>query len=426
VTEVAISTDVRVRPRLTLGLLSVQHALIHGQAALYPLVYLAIIAEFGVSAGTIALLAAAGSLLTGFLQLPFGGLTRVFSRRALLGAGGALVGVTTAALSMAGSFVVFAIVGVISRIGGAPQHPVGNALIAEQYPEHRRGFAISAHIAGGNVGTVVIGFVAAAAIATIGWRTTVLLLGLPALVVAIAILLFIRESGADRASAREAGTVRNAYRRVLADGNLRWLFLSSVLGGGARGLGVLNLFVPLYLTVVIGLPIGTVGIMYAVLLAASVPGPLVAGWLSDRIGRKPLIVGVYVAGASSLALFVLVGDDPLGLWIAIVLLSCFSFVESPQLQALLADVTPSALRDAAYSTYFALAFGVGSLWVLLYGAIVETAGQGIGLPLVFWVMAAASIVAALSVLPIRIHPAGAGLDTRQVEADPAGAPNSDA
>src|SRR3989304_1536776 len=88
-------------------------------------------------------------------------------------------------------------------------------------------------------------------------------------------------------SAREAGTVRNAYRRVVADGNLRWLFLSSVLGGGARGLGVLNLFVPLYLTVVIGLPIGTVGIMYAVLLAASVPGPLVAGWLSARIGRPP-------------------------------------------------------------------------------------------------------------------------------------------
>jgi MFS family permease len=281
---------------------------------------------------------------------------------------------------------------------------VGNALIAEQFPEHRRGFAISAHIAGGNVGTVVIGVIAAAAIAAIGWRYSVLLLGLPALVVAIAILLFVRETGADRASAKEAGSVRSAYRRVVADGNLRWLFLSSILGGGARGLGVLNIFVPLYLTVVVGLPLGTVGAMYAVLLAASVPGPLVAGWLSDRFGRKPLIVGVYLAGAASLAVFALVGEDPVGLWIAVALLSCFSFVESPQLQALLADITPPELRDAAYSTYFALAFGVGSLWLLAYGAIVEVAGQGAGLPLVFWAMTAASIVAALSVLPIRLHP----------------------
>ena len=416
--ETTIPADVRVRPRLTLGLLSIQHALIHGQAALYPLVYLAIIVEYGVSAGTIALLAAVGSLLTGFLQLPFGGLTRVFSRRALLGSGGALLGVTTTALSAVGSFAAFAVISIISRVGGAPQHPVGNALIAEQYPPQRRGFAISAHIAGGNVGTVVIGFAAAAAIATIGWRNTVLLLGLPALAVAIAILLLVRESGADRASAREAGSVRSAYRRVVADGNLRWLFLSSVLGGGARGLGVLNLFVPLYLTVVIGLPIGTVGLMYAVLLAASVPGPLVAGWLSDRIGRKPIIIGVYLAGAISLAVFVLVGDDPLAMWIGIVLLSCFSFVESPQLQALLADITPPELRDAAYSTYFALAFGVGSLWVLLYGAIVEAAGQDAGLPLIFWVMAAASIAAALSVLPIRLHPAGSRIDpTGDMEGD---------
>jgi MFS family permease len=322
----------------------------------------------------------------------------------LLGAGGALVGVMTSALAAVGSFLGFAVVAVLSRLGGAPQHPVGNALIAEQFPEQRRGFAISAHIAGGNVGTVAIGVVAAAAIATIGWRASVLLLGLPALVVAVAILVLVKETGADRAQARRAGSVRSAYRRVVVDANLRWLFLSSVLGGGARGLGVLNVFVPLYLTVVVGLPLGTVGAMYAVLLAASVPGPLVAGWLSDRLGRKPLIVGVYVAGAASLALFVLVGSEPLALWIAIALLSCFSFIESPQLQALLADITPPELRDAAYSTYFALAFGVGSLWVLAYGAIVEVAGQESGLSLVFWVMAAASIAAAFSVLPIRLQP----------------------
>ena len=53
----------------------------------------------------------------------------------------------------------------------------------------------------------------------------------------------------------------------------------------------------------------------------SVPGPLVAGWLSDRIGRRPVIVGVYLAGAASIALFVLAGDDVLRLWIGIVLLS---------------------------------------------------------------------------------------------------------
>ena len=145
--------------------------------------------------------------------------------------------------------------------------------------------------------------------------------------------------------------------------------------------------------------------MYAVLLVMSVPGPLVAGWLSDRIGRQPVIVGVYLAGAASIALFVLAGDDVLRLWIGIVLLSAFSFVESPQLQALLADVTPRPLRDTAFATYFALAFGVGR-WGILYGLLIDLGGSGNGLGLVFWVMAAASVLAAIATLRIRIPPRG--------------------
>ncbi|HET7728121.1 MAG TPA: MFS transporter [Candidatus Limnocylindrales bacterium] len=392
-----------IRPRLTLGLLSVQHALIHGQAALYPIVFLALIDEFGVTAGTIAILVAISSILTGSLQLAFGVLTRWLSRRTLLAAGGILLGAMTTAQALASSFLQFAVVNLVSRLGGAPQHPVGNALLAEQYPEQRRGFAISAHIAGGNVGTVIVGVVATAAVSTLGWRTAVALLGVPAIVVAIAIALLVRESGEDRAHARAAGSVRSLYGQVLADRNLRWLFVSSVVGGGARGLGVLNVFVPLYLSQVVGLDLPTIGAMYAVLLAASVPGPLVAGWLSDRYGRKPLIVGVYLAGAASLALFVAAGSSVPVLWVAIVLLSAFSFVESPQLQALLADITPPGLRDAAYSTYFALAFGVGSMWGLVYGGLTEGLGATLGLPIVFVVMAAASVLAAATVLPIRLR-----------------------
>lgn len=391
-----------IRPRVTLALLSLQHALIHGQAALYPIVFLALIDEFGVSAGMIAILVAISSILTGSLQLAFGVLTRWISRRTLLAAGGILLGAMTTAQALASSFLVFATVNLVSRLGGAPQHPVGNALLAEQYPERRRGFAISAHIAGGNVGTVVVGLVATAAVSTLGWRASVALLGVPAIAVAIALALLVRETGADRAQARAAGSAGSLYRRVIADRNLRWLFLSSVVGGGARGLGVLNVFVPLYLSQVLGVDLATIGAMYAVLLAASVPGPLIAGWLSDRYGRKPLIVGVYLAAAASLALFVGAGSSIPLLWVAIVLLSAFSFVESPQLQALLADITPPGLRDAAYSTYFALAFGVGSLWGLVYGGLTEGLGARLGLPLVFVVMAAASVLAAVTVLPIRL------------------------
>ena len=411
-TEAALDEPRRaegIRPRLTLSLLSVQHALIHGQAALYPLVYLAIIDEFGVTPATIVILATIGSITSGLLQYSFGLLTRFIGRPTLLGSGGLLTGVATAVQGIAPGFGAFAAANVVSRVGGAPQHPVGNALLAEQFPTDRIGTAIAAHVAGGNIGTVVVGATAGLAIALVGWRNALLALGMLALVVGIAILLWVRERG--RPSDERAGApVRVVYRRVIANRDLRWLFAAAVLGGGSRGLGVLNVFVPLYLSETVGLDDATIGAMYAVLLAASVPGPLIAGWLSDRLGRRPVIIGVYLAGAASIAAFVLAGSDAALLWGAIILLSFFSFVESPQLQALLADVTPRPLRDAAFSTYFALAFGVGSMWGILYGLVIDLGGAGAGLGTVFWIMAGASVLAAVATLRIRIPARGQTLE----------------
>jgi MFS family permease len=79
----------------------------------------------------------------------------------------------------------------------------------------------------------------------------------------------------------------------------------------------------------------------------------------------------------------------------------FSFAESPQLQALLADIAPPATRDASYALYFTLAFGVGSLGTAVYGLVIGALGETAGVPVVFWIMGGAFVAAALATLPIR-------------------------
>jgi MFS family permease len=262
-------------------------------------------ADFGVGVDTIAYLAAFGSVATGTIQLAYAKLTRVAARRRLLAAGSFVVGAGFAAQALAPTFAAFALTSIVARLGGSPQHPVGNALLAEQFPERRRGFAISAHITGGNVGTVVVALAGAWAISTFDWRGAVVLFGLPGVLVALAILAFVRESGEDRAAAVAEGSVRAALGAVARDRDHRWIFLASIIGGGGRGLGVVNLFALVYLTAVVGVEQGTADLMYGVFIALSVPAPLVAGWLSDRFGRKPLIVGVYLGSAVGFAAFLL-------------------------------------------------------------------------------------------------------------------------
>jgi MFS transporter, FSR family, fosmidomycin resistance protein len=390
-----------IHPNRSLTLLSLAHATNHAQAVLLPLIFLKIIDEFGVSVAAVAILSAVGSFSSGLVQFTYAGLTRIVSRRVLLGMGGILFGGGIAVQTLATNFATFALPNIAWRIGGSPQHPVGNGLLAEQFPPERRGFAISAHIAGGNVGTVLVALIGAPLIVAVGWRWTSLAFGLPAIVIAVAILLFVRERGSDRAAALAGGSVRSAFGRILHDSDLRWLFLTSALGGGGRGLGVVNLFALIYLTKVIGLDETTSGFMYGALIVFSVPVPLVAGWLSDRVGRKPIIVGVYLGGAIGFIVFLLAGSSLVWLWVGIVLMGLFSFAESPQLQALLADIAPPSIRDASYALYFTMAFGIGSLWVAVYGIVIEIAGETSGVPIVFGLMAVAFVLAALGTLPIR-------------------------
>jgi MFS family permease len=390
-----------INPDVTLWLLSIAHAVNHAQAVLLPLIYLQIIGEFHVTESQVAYLAAIGAFSSGLVQLSYAKLTRVVSRRILLTAGGVVFGAGFAAQGLMSSFLPFGLANVASRIGGSPQHPVGNGLLAEQFPESRRGFAISAHISGGNVGTVIVAVVGAGLISLIGWRWVVVVFGVPAIVIAIAILLFVRESGVDRRAATRHGSVRDAFRSVLSDRSHRFIYLASVLGGGGRGLGVVNLFALLYLTSVVGLTSPTTDVMYGALIVLSVPMPLIAGWLSDRLGRRPVIVGVYVGGAAAFVVFLLAGSSIAGLWLGILLMGLFSFAESPQLQALLADIAPPTIRDTSFALYFTLAFGVGSLWTALYGGIIDILGDKAGLPLVFWLMAISFVLAAVAVLPIR-------------------------
>ena len=131
------SDEIDVRPMRSLWLLVFAHAVNHAYAVLLPLIFLEIIDEFhrardrsptwprsGRSSGLVQLSSAVADP-----EVLAGGPAR--DRRPPLrwrvrgpGAGP--------------SFGTFAIPNVLSRIGAAPQHPVGNGLLAEQFPPERR------------------------------------------------------------------------------------------------------------------------------------------------------------------------------------------------------------------------------------------------------------------------------------------------
>ena len=131
----------------------------------------------------------------------------------------------------------------------------------------------------------------------------------------------------------------------------------------------------------------TSGLMYGALIVFSVPMPLIAGWLSDRLGRKPLILigwGVYALVYAAFALLELLP----GGWQIIATLVLFAvyalyyaLCEGAE-KALVADLVGADRRGTAFGLYN-FAIGLGALpaslaFGIIYNALGGSVAFGMG------------------------------------------------
>ncbi|MGH2485839.1 MAG: MFS transporter, partial [Ktedonobacterales bacterium] len=305
--SLALPADLTPREaRANLTWVSAAHAVIHATSVLMPLVYPIIKKEYHFSYTEIGLLVSIPSLISGMLQLVFGYLGRWVTRKAMIGVGNLIVALGIVLTGLATSFGLFIGWGVVRSVGGAPQHPVGSSLLSDTYARNRRGFALAAHVAGGNIGTLAVPALGLFLITHFSWRPAVMLFALPGLIAGTGVLLFVREPtiGSQRRApvtkpatvgtssplaeaATPSGPAPSRFQSLIAPLRQRGVVLiivASMVAAGGRGLGVLTTYLPLYMTNQLHFDGRTETVLFTVLLAGSVIGPLAAGRLSDGMG----------------------------------------------------------------------------------------------------------------------------------------------
>lgn len=374
-----------------LFLVSGAHAVIHAMAVLMPLIYPLIQVQYHLSYTQIGLIVAIPNAIGGFLQILFGLLSRFILRKVMLGVGNILVGVSTFFTGTIVGFWSLMLWSTLSRIAGAPQHPVGSSYLSDRYGRKRHGYALAWHVAGGNIGTLAVPLIAGPLLGLWGWRPLLYIAALPGIVFGIAILILVDERDpldrriiaqkqSNQASARPERGWKAAIRAMLQplrNRTLAIIMAVSIIAAGGRGLGTVTTYVPLYLQNVRHLNGGTISILFTLLLLGSVLGPLLGGRLSDWIGRRRILLIFYGASALTTILFLYLAAPGMSMWLipATLLLMGFAvYAESPLLQAYLADTASPESRDAAFGLYFALAFGVGSIWSGILGWIIDHFG----------------------------------------------------
>jgi MFS family permease len=286
-----------------------------------------------------------------------------------------------------------------SRIADAPQHPIGNALISQSFPPERRGLALAINSAGSNLGTVAVPIIGGFLIAAFGWRSTLFLVGALGMVVGGLLIWTLEEPRLT--SRRSRGTVRIGTEiwALLKHREALLLLISHVLGAGGRGLGVATLYVPLYLTQVLQVDKVHLGMFMTVMMAGSVIGPLLAGPISDRVGRKPILLIDYVLACVCYVGLLMVGANTWTLIAVLIITGIAVYSEGSIMQTALADVADKTSMDMLFGLYFTIGAVIGAPWALLLGLMVDH----YGFPAAFATMAGSQVLAGLCVLPVRLR-----------------------
>jgi MFS transporter, FSR family, fosmidomycin resistance protein len=384
---------------MVVGLVSLAHAISHAYGAILPLILPALREELHLTYAQIGLMFTLSNLVWGPLQLGFGILGRYYSRKRILGLGHICQGLAIGGTALAQSFGSLLTWRVFSRIADAPQHPIGNALISQSFTAERRGLGFALNTAGANLGTVAVPALGGLLIAAFGWRSTLALFGLVGTLVGVMLMVVLSDSQDQGRGSVARPKVGTELWTLLTQRDALLLLVSHVIGAGGRGFSVATLYVPLYLSQKLNMDQVQLGGLLTIMMIGSVVGPLLAGPLSDHLGRKPILLLDAVVACLCFGGLLLVGAHPWALIAVLVLTGLAVYSEGPVMQTALADVAGKTSIEMVFGLYFTIGAVMGAPWALVLGTLVDVYGFQVA----FAVMGASQIAAGLCILPVRLR-----------------------
>jgi MFS family permease len=363
-----------------------------------------LVRDLHLDAGQIGLLAGAIAISWALSALVFGAVSDRLGRKSVLVPMVVAFSVLSAACGLAQNFEQLLVLRILLGIAEGPCWSVMMALVEENSsPEHR----------GRNVGVVVgaaaiVGLAAAPVLTTQiaahwGWRPAFYVAGVPGLVLAALIGLFVREPARQRTrsqSAREAWTMMST---VAKSGNV-WACAAGAVGVMAW-LFLINAFGPLYITEAAHQSATTAGLLMGAAGLGSFLIGLAGPALSDRFGRRPVLaIHALISIVLPLALLALPLYRTVWLLAGVLFLTQGGQAISAICIVLIPTASvPKNLAATAigFTTLFGEIFG-GCLAPLVAGSL---AGRyGIGTPL--WMAAGAALLVFVAALVIHPGPEG--------------------
>jgi MFS transporter, FSR family, fosmidomycin resistance protein len=289
-------------------------------------------------------------------------------------------------------------------IGNNIWHPTAIPWLGDRFPD-RKGLVMSFHGMGANVGDAVAPLVVGWLLAFYSWRSVVVMNVIPGIVVAGIILVYV---GRLQMADIRAGLIKARPDKIPRAERLRMFgellrnraLVTLSIGSTFRSMtqGALLTFLPVYLARVMEYPTTWIGACMFALQACGFIAAPIAGHLSDKVGRRQIIMSsMSMTGVIILAMTFAGGTKWFVLLVAV--LGFFLFAVRAVLQAWLLDATPPGMGGSAVG----ILFGMQALGMAIGPITAGIIADHYGIMAAFYFLAGTIIVANLLIF---VTPAG--------------------
>ncbi len=327
--------------------------------------------SFALTYGQSGWLVSAFAVALGFSNAPIGMLADRFGARLVVVGGLMLTGLVSAAVALSGSYwQLFGLLILLGLVSGS-YHAPASALMARVYPASSRGAALGLHITGGHLSFFVVPAVAAWLVTLTGtWKTPYLWLAFAPILAG----LWLWQLAPKDHTPPAGKTDRLAVFRELG-GIVRLVGpLVSASIGFQVAQAALMAFMALYLVDVRGIEPAWAAVLFGVPQLIGLLGSPLAGLLSDKIGRRGVIlIALGIMGPAFLAL-TLVPNEVIVL--PLVVMGVSAAMRLVPTEVLVMDTAPAHRRATALGAYHMLVQQSGGLAAPALGILAS--GIGIG------------------------------------------------
>jgi MFS family permease len=379
-------------------LISVGHTLTHWYPATFYLLLPLIGRELGLSYSQIGLIMTCQHIAGAVSNIPGGMFVDTVGRKGFLLALSLFwIGFPYLLMGFAHTYWLLLLCVSLVGIGNNLWHPTAIPTLASRFPA-RKGLVLSIHGMGGNVGDAVAPLVVGALLATLTWREVVFVNIVPGVLVACLILVYLgslRLAGevAEKKPAAEGqnlGDYFRGLRALLQNRSVILLTVSSAFRTMTQ-VGLLT-FLPVFLAYEMGYSPLWVGACMFLLQAAGFAASPIAGHLSDRMGRRSILMSSMAMTAVVLVFMAVAGKSSLFIFF-IAVLGFFLYAVRPVLQAWILDATPRKMGGTSIGVLFGAQHVGSALGPVVGGMIADS----YGLMATFYFLAATIVVANLFV-----------------------------